>query len=267
MILFIAAIFGLMIGSFLNVCIHRLPVEESVVTPRSHCVKCKKTISWYDNIPVLSYIALGGKCRFCKSKISPRYLIVEIITAVLFVFLISKLGLNSVTIIYIALTSALIAATFIDLKHQIIPDEITYGGMVVGVILSVIFPQLHDTANRLYALRDSILGLLTGGALIYALSALGTIAFRKKLKEIGEESAMGGGDVKYLAMIGAFLGWQGALFVFFLAPFFGGVVGVIEKLRRKADIIPYGPYLSVATLVVIVWGERILNRLFPYISV
>ena len=266
MILFIAAIFGLMIGSFLNVCIHRLPNEESVVTPRSHCVKCKKTISWYDNIPVLSYIALGGKCRFCKEKISARYLIVEIITAFIFVFLISQLGLNSVTIIYIALTCALIVATFIDFKYQIIPDEITYGGMIVGIVLSVIFPQLHNTANRLYALGSSLLGLLAGGALIYALATLGTIAFRKKLKEIGEESAMGGGDVKYLAMIGAFLGWQGALFVFFIAPFFGGVVGIIEKLRKKADIIPYGPYLSVATVVVIVWGDEILKRLFPYLG-
>jgi len=265
MIIFIVAIAGLLIGSFLNVCIYRMPIEKSIISPRSYCPKCNHMIPWYDNIPVISFIMLLGRCRFCKKKISPRYAIVEILTSVVFVLLVKQLGLNAVTLIYMVLSCGLIAATFIDIDYQIIPDEITYGGMILGIILSVIFPDIHETANRLYALRSSFLGLLLGGALIYAISWIGTIAFKKKLKEIGEETAMGGGDVKYLAMIGSFLGWKGVIIVFFLAPFFGSIVGIVEKLRSKADIIPYGPYLSVATIIVILWGDRIMRTLFPYL--
>lgn len=264
MIIFATIIIGLMIGSFLNVCIYRMPSEKSIVTPRSYCPACKHQISWYDNIPVLSFILLLGKCRFCKKSISLRYITVEVLTAVIFVILVRELGLNLITVIYMVLSCGLIIATFIDFEHHIIPDEITYGGMVFGVILSFAFPQLHNTANRFYALRDSLFGLILGGALIYLIASIGTIVFRKKLKKIGQESAMGGGDVKYMAMIGAFLGWQGAIFVFFLAPFFGSLIGIIEKLRKRADIIPYGPYLSMATLIVILWGNRILRTVFPY---
>jgi leader peptidase (prepilin peptidase) / N-methyltransferase len=263
MIILITAIAGLLVGSFLNVCIYRMPIEKSIIMPRSHCVKCNRQIPWYDNIPVISFIALLGKCRFCKGRISPRYAMVEVLTAAVFALLVKQLGLNAVSVIYMFLSCGLIVATFIDIDHQIIPDEITYGGMVLGIILSFAFPQLHGEVNRFFALRSSILGLLLGGASIYAVAWIGTIAFRKKLKEIGEESAMGGGDIKYLAMIGAFLGIKGVILVFFLAPFFGSVVGIIEKLRRKADIIPYGPYLSIATLIVMFWGEAIIRTVFP----
>ena len=263
MIISAAIIIGLMIGSFLNVCIYRMPREKSIVMPRSYCPACKHQIPYYDNIPVLSFILLLGKCRFCKKSISLRYVTVEVLTAIIFAILIKVLGLNAVTVIYMVLSAGLIIATFIDFEYQIIPDEITYGGMLVGVIASLAFPQLHNTANRFYALRDSLFGIILGGALIYLIASIGTIAFRKKLKEIGQESAMGGGDVKYMAMIGAFLGWQGAVFVFFLAPFFGSFVGVIEKLRKRADIIPYGPYLSLATLIVILLGDKILQTVFP----
>jgi leader peptidase (prepilin peptidase) / N-methyltransferase len=265
MLIAFAIIAGLMIGSFLNVCIHRMPIEESVITPRSHCVQCKNTIPWYDNIPIISYLILSGRCRFCKSKISFRYFIVELLTAFVFVLLVNKFGRSGKTLIYIALSIGMIIATFVDLQHQIIPDEITYGGMVLGLLSSILYPQLHSTYHRLYALRSSFIGLIAGGLLIYAVSWLGTIAFRKKLKQIGEESAMGGGDVKYLAMIGSFLGLQGVLMVFFLAPFFGVIAGISEKLRKKSDIIPYGPYLSLATLVVVLWGDIITRVFFPYI--
>jgi leader peptidase (prepilin peptidase) / N-methyltransferase len=265
MTILIIAIAGLLIGSFLNVCIYRMPIEKSIIMPGSHCVKCNHPIPWHDNIPVISFIVLLGKCRFCRCRISIRYAIVEVLTAAVFVLLVKQLGLNAVSVIYMVLSCGLIVATFIDIDYQIIPDEITYGGVILGVILSAVFPQLHGTANRIIALRSSILGLILGGALIYAIAWIGTIAFRKKLKEIGEESAMGGGDVKYLAMIGAFLGIKGVLLVFFLAPFFGSIVGIIEKIRRKADIIPYGPYLSIAALIVMLWGERIVRIFFPNI--
>lgn len=262
MIILFVLIAGLLIGSFLNVCIYRMPIEKSIIMPGSHCVKCNHPILWYDNIPVISFMVLLGKCRFCRGRISVRYAIVEVLTAAVFVLLVKQLGVNTVSIIYMILSCGLIVATFIDIDYQIIPDEITYGGMALGVILSAVFPQLHGAGNRFIALRSSILGLILGGALIYAIAWIGTIAFRKKLEAIGEETAMGGGDVKYLAMIGAFLGIKGVLLVFFLAPFFGSVVGIIEKLRRKADIIPYGPYLSIAALIAMVWGERIVRIIF-----
>jgi leader peptidase (prepilin peptidase) / N-methyltransferase len=265
MLIFIAGISGLIIGSFLNVCIYRMPIGESVIRPRSHCTNCGKTIPWYDNIPVVSFILLSCKCRFCRKKISYRYVLVELITALIFILIVYRFGVNPVSLIYMLLSCGLIVATFIDLQYQIIPDEITYGGMVLGIILSFLFPQLHGSADRLRALAACFAGLITGGGLIYAIALLGTMAFKKKLKEIGEESAMGGGDIKYLAMIGAFLGLKGVIFVFFLAPFFGSVIGIIEKIRRKADIIPYGPYLSIATIIAIIWGEAIMKTLFPYI--
>ncbi len=264
MIIFLAVLIGLIVGSFLNVCIYRMPAEKSVVMPRSYCPSCKHQIPWYDNIPILSFIWLLGKCRFCKKKISLRYIIVEALTAAIFVVMIKEFGLNALSIIYMILSCGLIIATFIDFEHQIIPDEITYGGMVLALALSFAFPQMHNTANRFYALRDSLFGLILGGTLILLIASIGTLAFKKKLKEIGQDSAMGGGDVKYMAMIGAFLGWQGAVLVFFMAPFFGSVIGIIEKLRKRADIIPYGPYLSIATLVTILWGDRILQAVFPH---
>ncbi|MFC1806789.1 prepilin peptidase [Candidatus Omnitrophota bacterium] len=257
MILFFTIVFALAIGSFLNVCIYRMPQEKSVVMPRSFCPKCKHIIPIYDNIPILSFIVLGGKCRFCKERISVRYLIVELLTALTFVTLVTQLGLSITTIIYIILSCGLIVATFIDFEHQIIPDEITYGGMVLGLIASVAFPQLHDTANRLHALFFSFIGLLTGGAIIYLTGVAGKLIFKK--------DAMGGGDVKFLAMIGAFLGFSNAIFIYFLAPFFGSVVGIIAKIKFKADIIPYGPYLSLATFIVIIWGDKIMRILFPYL--
>lgn len=264
MIIFLTIIMGLMIGSFLNVCIYRMPKEKSIVKPRSFCPHCKHTIAWYHNIPVISFLVLGGKCAFCKKKISPRYLIVEVLTAAIFVLLINTLGLHITTIIFIVLCCGLIVATFIDFQYQIIPDEITYGGMVLGLILSFSFPQLHGAIDRLCALRDSFIGLLVGGAMIYAIAQLGGILFRKKLKAIGEENAMGGGDLKLLAMIGAFMGFKQVIFIFFLAPFFGSIIGIIMKFKYKKDIIPYGPYLAIASLVSIVRGKEILNFIFPY---
>jgi len=256
MTILFALIAGLLTGSFLNVCIYRMPDSKSVVSPRSHCPYCKKTISWYDNVPVISYLMLIGKCRFCKKPISSRYIIVELLTASIFVLLISLLGLHPTTIIFIALCCGMIVATFIDFEHQIIPDEITYGGMVLGLILSIIFPQIHGTSARLHALGFSALGLLAGGTIIYLTGWLGKLIFKK--------DAMGGGDVKFLAMIGAFVGFQNVILIYFLAPFFGSIVGIIMKLKYKVDIIPYGPYLSIATLVAILWGDKILKLLFPY---
>jgi len=252
-------IIGLIIGSFLNVCIYRMPKEESIVKPRSHCPECKKTIYWYDNIPVLSYLLLGGKCRFCKSKISPRYMVVEVLTAALITLSFMQWGMRPFAgdgkfLAYSILLCCLIVATFVDFKFQIIPDEISYGGMAAGVILSSVYPQLQNQAIWYMGLLNSVKGLLAGGLSIYAIGVVGKFIFKK--------DAMGGGDVKFLAMIGAFLGLKFAILIFFIAPFFGAVVGIIMKIKYKAEVIPYGPYLSLATIVVLFWGEKILGYLF-----
>lgn len=256
MLSFLTFIFGLAIGSFLNVCIYRLPKSESVVSPRSHCPHCGHLIPWYDNIPVISFLLLKGRCRFCKKRISFRYLIVELLTATVLTLMVAVLGMHLSTAIFIVLVCALIAATFIDFEYQIIPDEITYGGMVLGLALSFIFPQLHHSASRIKALSASGSGLFVGGLSIYLTGVIGKLIFRKE--------AMGGGDVKLLAMIGSFVGFKNIILIYFLAPFFGSVVGIYMKLRYKAEIVPYGPYLSLASLVVILWGDRMLRTLFPY---
>lgn len=256
MIILFTIIIGLIIGSFLNVCIYRMPKLKSIVNPPSHCPHCEHIIPWYDNIPVISFLLLRGRCRFCKEKISLRYIIVELLTVSVFVLMVTTLGLHITTIVFMVLACGMIVAAFIDFKYQIIPDEITCGGMALGLIFSLVFPQLHNTTSRLKAVSVSGLGLLTGGILIYLTGVIGKLMFKKE--------AMGGGDVKLLAMIGSFVGFKNIIFIYFLAPFFGSVVGIIMKLKYKVDIIPYGPYLSLASLVVILWGDKILRTLFPY---
>ena len=247
-------IFGLALGSFLNVCIYRIPKKISIIKPRSYCPHCRKTIRWYDNIPVLSYILLKGKCRHCKKTISPRYAIVEILTAVLLVLSFMEWGLSLQFIIYFILFCGLIVATFIDFKYQIIPDEISYGGIALGLIFSLFYPSLQGASLWYLGLFNSVRGLLVGGGLIYVTGVIGKLIFKK--------DAMGGGDVKLMAMIGAFLGPKLIILVFFMAPFFGSAVGIIMKIKYKADIIPYGPYLSLATVVVAFLGKDILRYLF-----
>ncbi len=231
--------------------------ELSIDKPkRSFCPNCQKQVNWYDNIPLLSYLSLGGKCRFCKKPIPFRYFFVEFITASLLLVLYSFFGLSVQFFVYGVLICALIVSTFIDFDFFIIPDEITLGGLVLGVILSVIFPQLHNVSTWSASLIQSVLGLLAGGGSIYLIGRFGEIIFKKE--------SMGGGDVKFLAMIGSILGWQMALLIFFLAPFFGAAVGIFAKLTKGAEIIPYGPYLSLATFIVILWGNNILKYLFYF---
>ena len=247
-------ILGACVGSFLNVCIYRLPKNESIVNPPSHCPKCNKLIAWYDNIPFISYIILGAKCRHCKTRITFRYFLVELLTAIVFAALYGQFGLTAKCFIMLILSGAMIVSTFIDFEYQIIPDEITLGGAAVGLILSVVFPGIHGQNNFIFGGLYSIFGILAGGMSIYLMGAAGQMIFRKE--------AMGGGDVKYMSMIGAFLGWKMVLLTFFLAPFFGSIVGIIAKLKYKQDIIPYGPYLSIAAFVSTIWGERILDYFF-----
>ncbi|MBF0619730.1 MAG: prepilin peptidase [Candidatus Omnitrophica bacterium] len=243
--------FGTMIGSFLNVCIVRWPLEKSVVFPGSHCPSCKAPLHWYDNIPVFSYIALQGKCRQCKAGINIRYMGVELLTGCVFLATLWHWGLSWVLVPYLIMFCGFIVATFVDFEHRIIPDEVSIGGMIVGLVLSPLIPQIHGTSIWWQALLQSGIGVLVGGGSIYLMGVIGEWIFKKE--------AMGGGDVKLMAMIGAFMGWKLALLTFFLAPFMGAIIGIIEKIRTKDSAIAYGPYLVAGAVISLVWGEQLLH--------
>jgi leader peptidase (prepilin peptidase)/N-methyltransferase len=251
--LLFSGLFGAIIGSFLNVVICRLPKGESIVIP-SHCTSCGNPIRWFDNIPLLSYIILGGKCRRCKASISIRYPFVECLTALCFMFLYSAdiLGIFGhpaslgVLIVHFALFSALIALTYIDFEHRIIPNSISVGGTILALLLSTALPRLiHAIPGWLSGMNvhlagfiGSLIGAATGAGLTFAVAFLGRIAFRKE--------AMGMGDVKLMAMFGALLGWQAAVVIFFTAPFLGLLVGIPRKILTGDSYIAYGPFLAAA---------------------
>jgi len=239
------------IGSFLNVCIYRLPLEQSIVTPRSHCPSCKKTIPWYDNIPLVSYVLLGGRCRSCKAKISFNYFLVELLTAAVLVVLFATFKLTPLFFIYSFFACGLIVVTLVDFKHQIIPDEISIPGIIIGFILSVVYPKLHAAGSLVPSLVDSAMGILVGGGTLFLLGIAGEKIFKKE--------AMGFGDVKLLAMIGAFLGWKLVLITIFLSSILGTIVGIILKVTTKQEYIAYGPFLAMAAVLSIFWGNRIIQ--------
>ncbi|MDD4939684.1 MAG: prepilin peptidase [Candidatus Omnitrophica bacterium] len=261
-------IFGSVVGSFLNVCIHRMPLGESIVWPHSHCPHCKKKIRTYDNIPFISYLLLRGRCRFCRGKISLRYPLVELLTAFSFIALFERFGLSYNFFIFSLFICGLIIATFVDIQYRIIPDEISLGGIVFGLILTAvkgvnIKPFFFNPAPAL----GSISGIIAGGGIIYLTGKAFDLVYFKLLRKPpiqGETESMGGGDVKLLAMIGAFLGWQKAVFVFFAAPFFGAIVGIINLAVKKDHTIPYGPFLSLAAVFALFWMGKVIRLIFPY---
>ena len=264
----IVFIFGSIVGSFLNVCIHRMPKSESVVWPRSHCPRCQKRIPGYDNIPFISFLLLRGRCRFCRQKISWRYPLVELLTALLMVALFNRFGLNYEFFLYMVMLWCLIIATFVDIPHRIIPDEVSVGGMIIGFIMvSVTGFTLSPLKFTFFPMAKSALGIITGGGIIYLTGVLFDLFYFKLLKRPainGETESMGGGDVKLLAMIGAFMGWQMAILTFFLAPFLGIVIGIINLVAKKDHTIPYGPFLSIAALVTLFWANKIIQLILPY---
>jgi len=265
--LVVVAALGLAVGSFLNVCIYRLPRDKSPWNPsRSYCPQCHEMIRWYDNIPLISYFVLHGHCRRCGSYISPRYLLVEFLTAVLFAgsfWMLKSRGEGiGVIAVYLAIIGWLIACSFIDMELRIIPDELTLGAALLAPVLSVFVPALHRNVpmgrNYLFTsdhlggpLAASLVGMAVGAAAIYLAGAGGKLLFRKE--------AMGFGDVKFMAALGGLLGWKLILLVFFVAPVFGSVIGIIHLLRTKEHHIPYGPFLSVAAVVAMLWGDKIFQ--------
>ncbi|MDP8260434.1 MAG: prepilin peptidase [Candidatus Gygaella obscura] len=259
-------LFGLIVGSFLNVCIFRMPRGISVVKPRSFCPNCKKMIRWYENIPLLSYIALRGECPNCKARISFRYFFVELITGIGFLALYFEFSLTLEFFAILVLMSGLIIATFVDIDFREIPDEVTMGGMVVGLLFGLIksFTTGFSLSWNLPIVK-SLVGLLVGGGVLYLTGLFGNFLFFKLMKRDnidGETESMGGGDIKLLAMIGSFLGWEMALLVFFIAPFIGSFAGIYELVKKKKHTIPYGPSIALASVISIFWVDRIVFWLF-----
>jgi leader peptidase (prepilin peptidase) / N-methyltransferase len=237
----IVFIFGLIIGSFCNVVIYRLPQGASIITPASHCPSCRTPIRPWDNIPLLSYLLLRGRCRACKESFSPRYPSVELLTGVLFVLLWLKVGFNTPLAIYAALTSTLLTVALIDYDHKIIPNTITLPGIVIGLGLSLWALPITPLA--------SLLGLLVGGTLFYLIAVI-------------SKGGMGGGDIKLIAMIGAFLGWQGALFTIFSGALLGSLVGVTLMLlgkKGRKDKVPFGPFLSCGAILFMLSGDNLVQ--------
>ena len=238
-------ILGLVVGSFSNVCIYRIPRNESIIYPASHCPKCLNKIKPFDNMPLLSFILLKGRCRHCKNKISIQYPMVEFLTGLIYLIIYLVYGLSIQTLIYILLSSALIIIAFIDLNEQIVPDIISLPGIGVGFILSFFVPYI--------AWINSALGVLVGGGIILIIGLTGSLIFKKE--------AMGGGDVKLAAMIGAFLGWRYIAISLFLGFFLGALTGIfliMAKIKSREDAVPFGPFIVLGSFITLFWGEKII---------
>jgi leader peptidase (prepilin peptidase)/N-methyltransferase len=242
----VSIIFGAMVGSFLNVCIIRLPKEESIIFPGSHCPHCKTPIKFYDNIPLISYLLLGGKCRYCHEPISIQYPLVEGIAAISSLVLFIRFGPSLSYIFYFSFVAALITITVIDLFHQIIPDVISLPGIGVGLLASLVIP--HQT------FFNSLIGMICGGGSLFLVATLYQWWFKRE--------GMGGGDVKLLAMIGAFLGWKSVILTIVLSSLIGSITGMIIMVLKGKDFkyaIPFGPFLSLGAVVSLFYGQNIIN--------
>ncbi len=259
--------FGLVVGSFLNVCIVRLPRGGSIVTPPSHCPRCQSGIRFYDNIPVISFLLLRGKCRKCGEPISWQYPLVELMNALFYLWIVSEFGLGGEAFLMMALCSSLIVITVIDYDHMIIPDIITLPGMLLGLSLAPFFMSplgdplpfnlgnlLPNTGPYMTGFLNSLIGLLMGG---FPLLAIGWIW--EKLRHV---EAMGGGDVKLMGMVGSFLGWKGALLTIMLGALTGSVAGallIVLKRHKMEKLIPFGPFLAVGAVASAFFGPDIIS--------
>jgi len=239
-------VFGAIIGSFLTVCIYRLPREQSIIRPRSACPECGRTIRWYDNVPILSFILLGGRCRNCRASIPYRYPLVELVNGVGYVAILWRFGWEWPALVYGIFFSALLTVTLIDLDHLMIPDAITLPGIVLGVLCSLwILPV---------GLLNSLIGVIVGGGVLLAVAWISPFLF-------GKES-LGGGDIKLLAMVGAVLGWELALATLMIASILGALVGVglmAVSAMKRGQYMPFGPFLSLGAVLSLLFGHEILT--------
>ena len=243
-----AAALGAIIGSFLNVMILRLPKEESVVFPGSKCPSCQSPIAWYDNMPVVSWLMLGGKCRSCKTGISVQYPLIELLVAVLWGLSAWHYGATLTALAAAIFGTILLGIAVTDARHYLIPDEFSLGGLVVGLLLS--FRGGFD------GLVVALIGAAVGFGVLYAVAVLGEKAFGKE--------AMGGGDIKMMAMVGAFVGWQGVLLTIFLGSLLGTIVFVPLQIKQKR-LVPFGIFLAAAAAIVFVVGDALINWYWGFV--
>lgn len=241
-----AFIFGTIVGSFLNVCIYRIPMGESVIYPFSHCPKCGEKIKWYDNIPIISYLILRGKCRNCGEKISVQYPLIELLTGILTAGVIWRYGVSFVSLYFLILIYVLIVVSMIDLKTMLVPVKLCYFAMVAGILLSLFVPVI--------SFKDSILGASFGAGIILFIIETYYIFTGKE--------GMGYGDANIMAVIGAFLGWEKVLLTIFFASLIGSVVGIALMVLRGKNVkfaLPFGPFLSAGTYITILFGDEIIK--------
>jgi leader peptidase (prepilin peptidase)/N-methyltransferase len=242
-------VFGLVIGSFLNVCICRLPASQSIVSPRSRCPQCGHLIRAHDNIPVLSYVFLRGRCRDCGTRISARYPLVEILSGAFAAMTIARFGFGWTTLILYSLIAAFLVITFIDIDHRIIPDVITLPGIPIGLAASF--------GPGIISPLESFIGILAGGGSLFLVAWI--------YQAIAKREGMGGGDIKLLAMIGAFIGWKGVLFTIFVASLTGTLAGMALILRRREGMklaVPFGPFLAVGAIAYLFIGAEVMTWYF-----
>ena len=242
-------IIGLIIGSFLNVCIYRIPENQSIVSPPSHCNKCNNTLRIIDLIPVISYLMLRGKCRYCKEKVSVRYMAVELLTGILFLLVYNHHNNNIETIYYLILVSILVIISFIDIDHYIIPDTLIIFGIIVAISFNVL--------TGFMSFKDVFLGgLICGGSILF---------FIYVLEFIIKKEVMGGGDIKLFAMIGMFLGIKGGFITIILSIYLGAIYGIWTIVYTKIksikydSVIPYGPFISLGAIIYILYGQSIIG--------
>ena len=237
-IIILLFIYGLIIGSFLNVCILRLPEGESIITDRSHCTKCGQSIKWYDLIPVVSYLILGGKCRHCKDKISIQYPSVELLNGVAYLWIYSVYGISLHTVLYCLLVSALITISLIDIKYYIIPDQVNIVILILGLINLIV-----DYNNWLLY----VIGFFAVSSILYIIAIL-------------TKGQMGGGDIKLMAVCGLLLGWQNILLALMIGSIVGSVIGVILLVTKKSGRkVPFGPYLAIGVIIAGLYGNQIIE--------
>jgi leader peptidase (prepilin peptidase)/N-methyltransferase len=245
-VIIIAGLVGALIGSFLNVCIHRLPRQESIVWPASHCPSCMKAIAWHDNVPLISYAWLRGQCRVCRAPISLRYPLVEAANAVGYAAIFWHFGMTPEALVYAVLYSALIVVTGTDLSHQIIPDVITLPGIVIGLLSAVFVLPL--------GIIDSLAGLLVGGGILWSLAWISPFVFGKE--------GMGGGDIKMMGMVGAVMGWKAVLLAIMIGSLIGSIVGgglIAAGMMRRDEYLPFGPFLAIGSIIALFFHEPLLN--------
>lgn len=247
-------LFAIAFGSFINVLIYRLPRKISLVSPGSHCPKCNSSIKYHDNIPILSFILLRGKCRHCGAGISFRYPLIELLAGVLVVLSFYHFGMTIKGAEAAFLSLIFIPVFFIDLDFRIIPDYFTLPGIVIGLAISFL-------PAAFIGWKESLIGLLVGGGVFFLVGLLGEFVFKKE--------AMGFGDVKFAAMLGAFLGWKILLLVLILGSFLGSVVGVailiLSKSKNKSSYVPFGPFLVAAAFISMYFGNAIINAYLNFV--